>query len=152
MKLVARLTCELLFVVFVALAWADISSKANSNLEKLTITSGVLSTSSGAPASASCKTTVVNAQGVANAGIAVDATAGGVTVLAASATRCDALITNQGSGDMLCGPSTITVTTTVGFYVPAGGMLALGDAGQQAWKCIRQAAVSTTAYVAEAKP
>ena len=106
-----------------------------------------------APGDAPCKTTTINSQGVANAGVVVDATAGGVTVLAASATRCGAVLHNlQGGGDALCAPTAITVTTTVGFYLPAGQSLALGEEAQQAWKCIRQAGVSATFYVAEATP
>ena len=105
------------------------------------------------PSDAACKTTTVNAQGVGNAGVVVDATAGGITVLAASTTRCQAILHNlQGGGDALCAPTTITVTTTVGFYIPAGQSLSLGDEAQQAWKCIRQAGTSATFYVAEATP
>jgi hypothetical protein len=103
------------------------------------------------PQDSSCKTVTVNAQGVANAGVTVDATAGGVTVLAASSTRCSALLSNlQGGGDALCAPTTVTVTTTVGFRLPAGQSLSLGLEAQQAWKCIRQGATSATLYVVEA--
>lgn len=106
-----------------------------------------------APGDAPCKTTTVNSQGIANAGIVVDATVGGVTVLAAAATRCGAVLQNlQGGGDALCAPTTITVTTTVGFYLAAGQSLALGDEAQQAWRCIRQAGTSATFYVAESTP
>lgn len=100
-----------------------------------------------------CKTTTVNAQGVANAGVVVDATAGGVTVLAASTTRCGALLYNlQGGGDALCAPTAITVTTTVGFYLAAGQSLAMQHEAQGAWKCIRQAGTNATLYVAESTP
>jgi hypothetical protein len=133
------------------LVQADISTQANRNLESLTLTAGALHVAATAtPADAACKTVVVNAQGTANSGIAVDSTAGGVPVLAASTTRCGALLYNlQGGGDVLCGPTTITVTTTVGFYLAAGQSLALGNEGQQAWRCIRQGSTNGTVYVAE---
>lgn len=97
-----------------------------------------------------CTITKVNLQGASSADITVDATAGGVTVLAADSNRCEALIQNSGAAAMRCAPTTITVTSTVGFYVPAAGTLALGVEGQQAWKCIRTTGSSTTASVAEA--
>lgn len=100
-----------------------------------------------------CKTTVINAQGTANAGVTVDNNAGGRAVLAANTRRCEAVLYNlQGGGDALCAPTTITVTTTVGFYLAAGQSLALGSESQQAWNCIRQAAVNATLYVAESRP
>lgn len=111
---------------------------------------GGLVVTNNAPQVSQCKTVSVNTQGVANAGVAVDSTAGGVPVLAASTTRCGAVLYNlQGGGDALCAPTTITVTTTVGFYLAAGQSLALGLEAQQAWNCIRQAGTNATLYVAE---
>ena len=103
------------------------------------------------PQDAPCKTVLVNAQGTASADITIDGTAGGVAVLAAGTTRCAAVITNSGAADMRCAPTTVTVSSTVGYLVPAGKSLALGLEGQQAWKCIRTGS-STTASVLEAKP
>lgn len=99
-----------------------------------------------------CKTVAVNAKGTGNASITVDATAGGVTVMDASTQRCGATITNSGTADMRCAPSTVTVTSTVGFLIAAGKALNLGSEAQQAWKCIRTTASSTTADVGEANP
>ena len=101
------------------------------------------------PTDSACKTVTVNPSGVGNAGVVVDSTVGGVIVMAASPARCGAVFYNlQGGGDVLCGPSTITVTTTVGFYLAAGQSLALDLEAQQQWKCIRQAATNGTVYVA----
>lgn len=103
------------------------------------------------PESAACKTTVPNDQGTAGADIPVDATAGGVAVLAASTTRCEAIITNAGTADMRCAPTTLTVTSTAGYLVQAGASLRLGLEGQEAYKCIRTGASSTSASVIEAR-
>lgn len=97
-----------------------------------------------------CDVSKVNLQGASNADVTVDATAGGVAVLAADTTRCAALIKNSGAAAMRCGPTTITVSATVGFPVGAGETLVLGDEGKQAWKCIRTTGSSTTASVIEA--
>ena len=106
------------------------------------------------PADAPCKKYTINPSGTGNAGVTVDSTAGGVTVLPASTTRCDAVIYNlQGGGDILCAPTTLTVTTTVGFYIAAGQSLGdLGLAAQEQWKCVRQGATNGTVYVATAIP
>lgn len=123
-------------VVLLALAWVPAQAQTAVNMP---------------PAKQSCQTVTVNSQGTSNAAVSVDNTSGGKTVLAASTTRCGAIITNlAGGGDMLCGPSTIVVTTTVGYYISAGQSLVLGTEGQQAWKCIRQAGSNATAYVVEA--
>lgn len=99
-----------------------------------------------------CKTVGVNVQGTANADVSVDNTAGGVAVLAASTTRCGAVIKNSGTGDMRCAPTTITVSSTVGFLIIAGDKQTLGLEAQQAWKCIRTGSTTTTASVLEAIP
>lgn len=112
----------------------------------------VLTSASPGPSTSPCKTIAVNSQGVANADITVDATAGGVSVLAASATRCGAVVVNVGTADMRCGPTSMTVSATAGFLIQAGGKLALDLEGQQAMKCIRTTGTSTTASVAEATP
>ena len=106
------------------------------------------------PADAACKKITVNPSGVGSAGVTVDATAGGVIIMAASTTRCNAAFyALQGGGDVLCGPSTITVTSTVGFYIAAGQNLGdLGLAAQEQWKCIRQGATNGTVYVATQTP
>ena len=101
------------------------------------------------PSAAACKTVTVNAQGTGSADVTVDATATGVSVMAALATRCGALILNSGAADMRCAPSTVTVTSTVGFFVPAGQALRLSEEGQQAWRCIRTTGTSTSASIAE---
>lgn len=104
------------------------------------------------PTDAACKKVTVNDQGSGNADITVDATAGGVSVMAANSQRCGALLTNSSANDMRCGPTTITVTSTVGYYVKGNTTLELGLEGQQAWRCIRTGGSSATASVAEATP
>lgn len=99
-----------------------------------------------------CRDTTPNAQGVAGADITIDATAGGVAVLAASDTRCGALITNAGAADMRCADTGTTVTATVGYLVPSGSTLVLGPEGRKAWACIRTGGTSTTASVVESVP
>lgn len=97
-----------------------------------------------------CRTVAVNDQGTANAAITVDATAGGVAVLAANSMRCGAVIKNSGTAAMRCAPATVTVTSTVGFVVAASEALILSAEATQAWRCIRTTGSSTTADVAEA--
>lgn len=97
-----------------------------------------------------CKTVTTNAQGAAGADITVDSTAGGVSVMAASTTRCGALIKNAGTAAMRCAATTLTVSSTVGELIDAGETLVLGLEGQQAWKCIRTTGTSTSASVSEA--
>lgn len=103
-------------------------------------------------AAAVCKTVTVNDKGTGNAAITIDATAGGVTVLDAKTVRCGAVIYNSSTNDMRCAPSTVTVTSTVGFLVAAGDALVLGAEAQQAWRCIRTGGSNATADVAEATP
>lgn len=105
-----------------------------------------------APIGESCTTTQVNAQGTAGADITVDNTAGGVTVMAASATRCGALLKNTSVANARCAPTGLTPTASVGFLVKAGENLILGPEGRQAWKCIRTDATSAVFNVAEAMP
>ena len=104
------------------------------------------------PANSACLTVSVNLQGSAGAGITVDATSGGVTVMAANAKRCGAIITNYGAADIRCVSSTQTPTATVGYPVPAGQSLRLGLEGQQAYKCIRTTGTSAEVDVIEAVP
>lgn len=105
-----------------------------------------------APSTAACKKVTVNAQGAAGAAITIDNTVGGVTVLAASTTRCGAIVTNAGSADMNCSPSTQTPSATVGQRVTVGMTLVLGLEGQEAWKCFRTTSTSTSVTVSEATP
>ena len=102
------------------------------------------------PTDAACKTIVINAKGTGNATITVDATAGGITVLDALATRCGALIQNEaGSGDMRCTTGALAPTTTVGILVQAGQSLSLDLEAQQVMKCIRTGATSATVSTVE---
>lgn len=126
------------------------NSKPINSANPLPVTGTVTTASS--PATASCKTVAVNSQGASNADITVDATAGGVAVLAASTTRCSAVIANVSANDMRCAPTTVTVTSTAGFLVQAGAKLSLGLEGQQAFKCIRTGGSSATASVMESTP
>ena len=102
------------------------------------------------PQDAACKTTVVNS---VNSGqdITVDSTAGGVVVMGSLSTRCGATILNSGTANMRCAQGTITVTSTVGFLIAAGGSLNLGFEGQQGWKCIRTTGTDTAASVIESR-
>lgn len=99
------------------------------------------------PANAPCKTMKTNLQGVANAAISVTNGAA-VTVMAASTTRCSALVTaEQGNGDIRCATD-VTPTTGVagkGTPIPAGQSKSYGLAAQEALKCI--ATTATTAIV-----
>jgi hypothetical protein len=148
----------LFFVLAAALvlssaANAQVSSRANRNLEKLNLDStgnlGVNTTPAG-PTSAPCKTVEVNNSGTAGADVAVAGTA--VQVLAAATDRCGAVIENSGAGPMRCAPSGLTPTSTVGFLIGVNQSFILGEEGQQAWSCIRTTATSTSASVAEAAP
>jgi hypothetical protein len=80
----------------------------------------------------------------------VDNTAGGVTVLGANTKRCQALITNNGTADMRCAPTTLTVSATVGYPIKAGQTLTMGLEGRESWKCARTTSTSTAAAIAEA--
>ena len=104
------------------------------------------------PQTAACKTVTVNSQGVANAPVTVDATAGGVAVLAVSTTRCSATIYNESGGDIRCAPTTVTVTASVGALVPVETGVKLGMDSQQAWNCIRVAGDSAVVSVLESTP
>lgn len=97
-----------------------------------------------------CDTVDINAQGTSDADITVDSTSGGVTVMAASVTRCGALIINSGAAAMRCGPTSMTISSTKGAYIAEGGVLVLGVEGRQAWRCIRTSGTSTSANVVEA--
>lgn len=101
-----------------------------------------------------CSKTRVNQSGTAGADITVDGTAGGVTVMPVLDSRCGAIIKNNGTGTqaMRCGPSTMTVTSSVGFLLNAGDSLTLGNEGQQLWKCIKSTGDNTAANVIEAIP
>lgn len=101
-----------------------------------------------------CSKVRINESGVARADIVVDGTAGGVTVAPALDSRCGGIIVNSGTGTkaMRCGPSTMTVTSTVGFLLNAGDALSLGNEGQQLWRCIKTTGDNTTANVIEAIP
>ena len=154
MKAFAALSLSMLFLLNPLLAYADLSTQANRQLETLAFTSNRLNVNTATPpAAASCKTVSVNAQGVAGADVTVDATATGVSVLAASTTRCGALVKNNGSNQIRCGPTSHTLTATVfGMVVEAGQTLILGTEAQEAWKCIRTGAASSTANIAEMTP
>src|SRR5262245_24473478 len=107
------------------------------------------------PGVQSCLTVTMNSQGSSGADITIDNTAGGVSVMLASTTRCAALIRNSGSNQMRCGPTSQTLTATAyGIVVDAGQALTLGPYGEvsQAWKCIRTGGSSTTANIAESTP
>lgn len=101
-------------------------------------------------ADALCPAAKFNLQGTANADITIDATATGIAVLAADATRCKATIRNSGTADMRCADTSITVSATAGKLVKAGEELILDLESRLAWKCIRTGASSTTADVTEA--
>lgn len=79
--------------------------------------------------------------------VIIDATVGGIAVLAANVKRCQALITNNGAGDMRCAPDTYTVSASVGYPIKAGQTLALGVEGSTAWRCIRTTATTTVAAI-----
>ena len=82
--------------------------------------------------------------------VTVDATAGGVTVLAANRKRCQGLIKNTGAATMNCAPASQTVSATVGWPIAAGETFGLRSEGRAEWKCIRTTGTSTTAATAEA--
>lgn len=82
--------------------------------------------------------------------IAVDATVGGVPVLAANGKRCGAQVQNTGTGDMRCGPVSTAVTATTGYLVKAGATWQVGAEGREAINCIRTTTTSTTVSVLQA--
>jgi hypothetical protein len=150
----SALVLSIVFLCNPLLVYADISTLANRQLETLAFTSGRLNVSSvSPPAAASCKTVTVNAQGTAGADITIDNTATGITVLAASTTRCGALVKNVGSNQIRCGPTSHTLTATVyGVVVEAGQTLTFGLEAQEAWKCIRTGGSNSTVNIAEMTP
>jgi hypothetical protein len=81
--------------------------------------------------------------------ITIDATAGGVQVLATNTKRCSALIVNSGVAPMRCGPAGVTVSATVGVPLGAGASLPLNRSSRSAWKCIRTTGTSTSATIVE---
>ena len=96
------------------------------------------------PHKVACTNIATNSQGSAGVPVVVDATAGGITVLAASSTRCGGVILNESSGaDMRCRWDA-NPTSTVGFLVPVGTSVRFGFEGQQALKCIRTGGTSAT--------
>lgn len=100
-----------------------------------------------------CQHVKVNDQGIANADVVVDNTAGGIKVAGANANRCSLYIGNSGSSNpMTCAPVTVTVTVTKGkVLAPGTPGEAIGfDAGQQEWRCISDS--GTTAIVIEEVP
>lgn len=103
------------------------------------------------PVDAPCKAIRANVSGTGGATMTVDATVGGVTVLAASTTRCVSVIQNEaGGGDIRCAFGATAPTTTVGFLVQAGQNLPMGLEGQVQVRCIRTGATNGTVSVAEA--
>src|SRR5262245_15169814 len=75
----------------------------------------------------SCKYTKINAQGAANADIAISTSA--VPILLGNGYRCTGLIYNNGLGDMRCAPDTAGVpTATTGLLIKAGASLKIGRA------------------------
>ena len=81
--------------------------------------------------------------------ITIDATAGGIQVLAANAKRCNALIINGGNAALRGCPSWITVSASVGVTLGAGQSLPLDRDGRAAWRCIRTTGTSTSATIIE---
>ena len=103
------------------------------------------------PADAPCKAIRANVSGSGGAVMTVDATVGGISVLAASAARCAAVIQNeQGGGDVRCAFGATAPTTTVGFLIAAGQNLPMGLEGQVQVRCIRTGSTNGTVSVAEA--
>jgi hypothetical protein len=86
-----------------------------------------------------------------NDDVTVDATAGGVTLLASNTERKSALIINVGDQSMRVTTDASAPTATHGKLVPAGTSLVLSspDCPVAAVKAIRVGAVSTTANASE---
>jgi hypothetical protein len=82
--------------------------------------------------------------------IAITGAIGGVTVLGANNSRCQALIKNNGAADMRCAPVSLTVSAVVGFPIRPGETLTLGLEGRESWRCIRTTTTSTAVSIAEA--
>ena len=101
------------------------------------------------PAASQCKTVTVNAQGVSKNDITVSSSV--VTVMAASAVRCSAVLHNTGSSNARCFPVGDTPTSTAGKLIKAGEVFILGLEGQEEWRCIRVSS-DTTMNVAESTP
>lgn len=103
-----------------------------------------------------CPNPRVNAQGTSNQDITIDATAGGILILAQDPNRCSAMIINV-TNPIRCGPSTgagaMTVTSTAGLLLSAGAGIGLSveDGVTEAWKCIRTTASSSTVSVVEGR-
>lgn len=104
----------------------------------------------------SCTNVRINAKGSSGAAITVDATAGGVTVADANTSRCALTLVNETANAMRCAPDTgpypLTVTATVGAYMPPTAYPVFGQAAQQRWKCIRTGGSSAIITVIEELP
>lgn len=103
-----------------------------------------------------CQNTRINHKGSSGAAITVDATAGGVLIAEANTSRCALTIVNETANPMRCAPSTgsyaLTVTSSVGGYIPPTAFPVFGIAAQEAWKCIRTGGSSATITVFEELP
>jgi hypothetical protein len=82
--------------------------------------------------------------------IVIDDRAGGVPVLGANPSRCQATIINNGAAEMRCAPTTLTVSAFVGVPIKAGQSFAMGIEGRQAWRCVRTTSTTTAVSIVEA--
>lgn len=103
-----------------------------------------------------CFSIQINAKGSSGAAITVDATAGGVVIADGNTSRCALTIINETSNPMRCAPSTgkyaLTVSSTVGAYIPPGAYPVFGRAAQEQWKCVRTGGTSASVTVLEDLP
>lgn len=115
---------------------------------------GVVPTSEAQTALTRCFTSRINDQGVGGAAITIGTTA--TAVVAATKDRCGFTLINETANPYRCGPTSgttaLTVTTTVGAYIPASVYPVFGQAGAQAWSCIRTGASSAILSVIEDMP
>lgn len=103
-----------------------------------------------------CYSMQINAKGSSGAAITVDGTTGGIVIADANSSRCALTIINETANPMRCAPSTgkyaLTVSVSVGAYMPATYYPVFGRAAQEQWKCARTTGTSATITVIEDLP
>lgn len=103
-----------------------------------------------------CYNVRINHKGSNGAAITVDSTTGGVVIVDANTSRCTLTIINETANPMRCAPSTgpyaLTVSTTVGAYIPPGTYPVFGKSSREQWKCIRTTGTSATVSILEDLP
>jgi hypothetical protein len=106
----------------------------------------------GGAGEAACRKSKINRKG-SPAGTAITVSSTAVVVADANTSRCSLLIRNTSSNGMVCRSAGEGLpTTTLGISIATGGVLSIGEEGQEIWRCIRSGASDATAEVVEGMP